>query len=1282
MDKCAEAAGGESPAEKDSWAEALERLSTEDRGSFSTIETPLNDPQEVLVDVLAAVQAKKEESLRKRWKVVVKGRTIIVRDILEKISAWVKKMMAVGDSIVQLDASFTSTLPWAAVKLILQAGMNEMEVFGFILQSLDSLTNTMARCKIVELLYPRDPESSLSAMLSKALVSLYTCILEYLSHALHFYQTHTVVRVMKSLGEGKSGVEGKFQAIEAAQNSLWSLVQLAEGEKSQKVQAGLDGLEAALRGILGDLEEPISRILTQVQDLHDGLERETRAKILRSISTIPYSTHHKTARSGRLEGSGQWLLTKPAYQSWRKDSSSSVLWLHGIPGSGKTKLASLVVDQLSKTDNLAYFYCMRNPAQPERAQCSKILASLVRQLTMPSPDSPVLPAVVDRYEEAIAEFVNFDDLAATIENSEVLLELLAEYPSVTIVIDALDEVDPDDRQELMDVLSFLMQNAPNLVKIMISSRDNYDIALHLHGSPNVYIDADDNAADIEKFINAQLTSARLLRGKLPDDLKQEITNTLLTKARGMFRWVDLQIQSLRHLKLAADIQNRLGVLPETLEGSYWEIFKQIQESGEHAAALAEFTFQWLLYAIKSISINEFAAIASSVVASGTDSGFSSAEIVDVCSNLVVMRSDSFDFAHLSVREFLERLPKREINTYLPDNGNARIAEACLNYLISQIKSVIDNATGKPNEFEEKKRQLLVDFGADPDFADIDPEVDDNSRGDLFSDTQTKAIEKPDSEDKDGANNVPNSVSEDCNPHASQEGTESSHLPKDEDTESQKRGISQGTAEAEVNMLSDGIEHTREDEAEIDPGSSDDENETGAGKFSSKQGFRPRKDHHYYAATQWPKHVSASKELRKKAPLADAIHNFLLDPSRSSPSESFQLWTLLIRALRFSQPFDDNVKRAVTKPSNPVWIACYFDWPEIIEFVYQTKSEALEGPSYPAYSMDTVCSCPWEYALVSRKIPLVEALIRCGADRPMLKRSQGELLFPLERAAAQNDIVLLSLLLKNAAHNIIGLEQALIAAALKGHIEVLTKILDEIHDIESSVKFRALYAACQKGQAEAASLLLERGAPVVRGSDLLCQAVLYQRQQVVRMLLERNIGLNGLDRALTLAVAENMDADTTALLKERGAKKEDYAIARAIRNDSPDTAARLIKVGYPLQGGRLEALRTELHMAAQRGLTKVVQAILERDDRPFPVDVRDRDGLTPLHLAARSGNAAIVQLLLGQGADVLAEDDGGSIPLDYAEMRLDQSLETPIRQRMEQLMSELRLEGTQVDTTRS
>ena len=63
-----------------------------------------------------------------------------------------------------------------------------------------------------------------------------------------------------------------------------------------------------------------------------------RTEILRWISREPYIEHHEQTRKDVLSGTGNWLLSDATFEKWKKDSVSSILWLHGILGSGKSKL--------------------------------------------------------------------------------------------------------------------------------------------------------------------------------------------------------------------------------------------------------------------------------------------------------------------------------------------------------------------------------------------------------------------------------------------------------------------------------------------------------------------------------------------------------------------------------------------------------------------------------------------------------------------------------------------------------------------------------------------------------------------------------------------------------------------------------------------------------------------------------------------------------------------------------------------------------------------------------
>jgi hypothetical protein len=72
--------------------------------------------------------------------------------------------------------------------------------------------------------------------------------------------------------------------------------------------------------------------------LNSEKQRKTILTWLSDAEKLPYLKHHKENKKEILEGTGQWLLNDEVFKRWKDDSASSLLWLHGIPGSGKSKL--------------------------------------------------------------------------------------------------------------------------------------------------------------------------------------------------------------------------------------------------------------------------------------------------------------------------------------------------------------------------------------------------------------------------------------------------------------------------------------------------------------------------------------------------------------------------------------------------------------------------------------------------------------------------------------------------------------------------------------------------------------------------------------------------------------------------------------------------------------------------------------------------------------------------------------------------------------------------------
>ena len=136
-----------------------------------------------------------------------------------------------------------------------------------------------------------------------------------------------------------------LDVIKKQEEKVKEYIHLVEAEHRGDVELTLDNLSLeeeknfnSLKAILQDLQQPINRMERDLQTLHDGFTEAGRREVLRWISPIPYIGHHNQAKSDVLPGTGAWFLKDEKVLSWLRSSSSSMMWLHGIAGSGKSKL--------------------------------------------------------------------------------------------------------------------------------------------------------------------------------------------------------------------------------------------------------------------------------------------------------------------------------------------------------------------------------------------------------------------------------------------------------------------------------------------------------------------------------------------------------------------------------------------------------------------------------------------------------------------------------------------------------------------------------------------------------------------------------------------------------------------------------------------------------------------------------------------------------------------------------------------------------------------------------
>ncbi|KAH6721991.1 hypothetical protein BKA61DRAFT_666739 [Leptodontidium sp. MPI-SDFR-AT-0119] len=643
--------GDAASQQPDLWAKALRKLPAKDGALITEAARNCSCSCQDLLDQLQKLAAEKQAlAVAKGLKVRFRGREYKLRAVAGNIAAWLRRYQGIGDVAVSFDPVHAA-LPWAVVRFVIQAVAAENELYNHLLVGMEMVSHLILRGGIYESLYLRGRDTSLQHMaelstfscIESALVDLYSEILSFLAHSMSFLEKATAKRAAYAIFHP--------DAFEAYGSKLQALERRAE---------------ISLRNTEEIVNAPVIRTDLRVAHLWQIAEARERCKILQWISTIHYETDHYNARKGRLGGTGDWLLARSQYLEWRDSPASMILWLHGIPGAGKTKLSTKVVDDVyqrlddpQNEEGLAYFYCDANRSSHRKPLA--ILRSFVKQLSAPlssSDDRRIMPVVAEMYRSKRARGFPSDGL--TFEESEsALLELVNSYPQVTLVVDGLDECDHETRQELMVAMEKLRLADSGLLKIFLASRNDTDLADAYQGGYHIEVCSDDNKNDIETFVEFKLSGNKWCQKYLLSSVRRNIIDMFKRKGRGMFQWAAIHIDELLSLRNNSDIQVYLDDLPEGLKNAYDKVWQTIQGKRGRAKVIAQRTFQWLMCSWQPLTpqMLEFAVCQDPETGFTLKTDVTIDYIVNICQNLIKIEdeygSNYCHFSHLSVQEYFQ-----------------------------------------------------------------------------------------------------------------------------------------------------------------------------------------------------------------------------------------------------------------------------------------------------------------------------------------------------------------------------------------------------------------------------------------------------------------------------------------------------------------------------------------------------------------------------------------------------------------------------------------------------
>ncbi|KAI9786673.1 MAG: hypothetical protein M1839_006224 [Geoglossum umbratile] len=982
---------------------------------------------------------------------------------------------------------------------------------------------------------------------------------------------------------------------------LWPI----ESGKFEEILQGLEKRKTTfILALAGDNAGSAQKTELGVQEVKTSMEelqaKEKRRSVLRWLKDADPTSNHRAARKKHEQPeTGTWLLNCEDFGRWT-DREGQILWMHGIPGAGKTVLSSIVIEHLVSLcavqpgSRVAYFYFdFSDKAKQNTFGCLK---SIAYQLCEQSEEL---------HEDIVALYDDYSR-SPTGLTTEVLVDisalLLSSSSKSYLVIDALDECSEQERDSFLTSLQEIKSAASGNYNIFITSRPEADIQRKMDELHPVEVVIKQGLVDedIRAHVRACLVKDVKL-SRWPEAVKTEIEDRLTNGANGMFRWAVCQLVALRKCFKVTKVKEALNSLPETLDETYERIFRDVPPGYEREIRAI---LMLLAFSMRPMSIEEVAEATAVNLDSrklDPEDRFPDPYIVlELCSSLVAVTTQKqntygysymgmpdeikiLQFSHFSVKEYL--LSDRARSKLQPEFCISRpisqqnVTQMCLLYLLDF------NGGERANSFNHAEFPFLQ-YAAKywtEHWSEVE-KADQGSIESLFS----RLFDPEEMSSFMNWLNLWDPVAYKKMP--------SNHQPF---------GVTGWHGSAPV-----------------------------WAKTSNKEDFAPPL---YYACLFGLLNIAMwlARPQSRGMPSQDDLGQALEGAAQGGHSD-------IVRFL-LDQGADPNSTYGQYF-SSPLHAAASCGDTTSLTLLANAGADVNADRGGYIHASDGKWGTPLHVAVISGHVPAVEVLLSLGADINAYTQLHGT---PLCRAAANGEDALIALLLKRGADPMIvggSYYSPLEAACEHASVESVRLLLDNGADVNKhppGVK-SPLYVAALRGDLDIMRLLLNRGADVnarggTYGSPL--QASIHSRNEASFDLILENggdIDYQGgyCGSPVGQAVFSHMLSILGRLLK-LGAKFGEGTLAEAIDMRLADVAEILLDRGAD---PNTEHIRygNMLQFAVHQNEKDIVRRLVEKG---ADLNIIEGEHGTALQAAVLDGDEEIVRLLLDAGADVSLPSHG-------------------------------------------
>ncbi|KAI0376818.1 hypothetical protein F5Y04DRAFT_285493 [Hypomontagnella monticulosa] len=352
----------------------------------------------------------------------------------------------------------------------------------------------------------------------------------------------------------------------------------------EEVQESRKTTEGRLESLSSEIKEKLSELREHLREKdleQQGSLKKLKDQLVTKLNPPDWEAdQHDASKQRYAPSSGDWIFGDVRYKEWLQGTTQehNVLYINGIPGSGKTTLTSRIIDQIRSeshtlTGAVAFFYFKNKTSDGSRRTITDMYRALLTQLLGQD------DALIEYLHQKCAPANELD-----LHREEYLREMtktcLLSQRQAWIILDGLDECDEvleNNRTESRQLVKWLIENIlPDAstqgchIRILISGQRDGHIDSLLHRHPGINLDGTpSHIRDIENYTNGR---ASLIRQRFSLDPSEEasIVDRVKASSKGMFLYAKVVLDNLLAQDSPAELEDELNQnnFPQRLDAAY------------------------------------------------------------------------------------------------------------------------------------------------------------------------------------------------------------------------------------------------------------------------------------------------------------------------------------------------------------------------------------------------------------------------------------------------------------------------------------------------------------------------------------------------------------------------------------------------------------------------------------------------------------------------------------------------------------------------------------------